>query len=172
MAMKRDSAGSVSVPRFDGHRLSEFIYGTVTGMVAVVGIDASHDVFWLGAALIIVVGAAAIWVAHAYSILLGRRIAEGRRLHAGDLFAALRGSWPIVSAGAILSVPLLFTPLVLWSVNSALWVSSGLGVLILALVGVLAGVVTRETWGRRLILAALSTGLGLGIVAVEFAVHH
>ena len=45
-------------PKFDGHRLSEFIYGTVTGMVAVTGIDAGHGASWLGAVAIVLVGSA------------------------------------------------------------------------------------------------------------------
>lgn len=156
----------------DGHRLSEFIYGTVTGLVAVAGIDASSGASWLGAASIILVGAAAIWVAHAYSTLFGHRIAEGRRAKVRDLGKALTDSWPIVTAGALLAVPLLPAAIGLWSVDVALLVSSLLGVLVLALVGVAAGVVTHETWPRRLLLAALSAGLGLAVVFVELAVHH
>jgi len=172
MAVEPTRSGAVAAPRVDGRRASEFIYGTVTGMVAVVGIDAGHGASWLGAVAIIVVGAAAIWIAHAYSTLLGRRIADGRRLEARDLGEALAGSWPIVVVGMVLAVPLIATALGVWSLDTALWASSFVGVLILALVGVLAGVVTRETWPRRVFLAVASAGLGFIVVAVEVAVHH
>jgi hypothetical protein len=172
MAEQQTHDDDAPVPRVDGHRASEFIYGTVTGMVAVAGIDVGRGASWLGAAAIIIVGAAAIWIAHAYSTLLGRRIADGRRLEARDLGEALAGSWPIVVAGMVLAVPLIATALGAWSLDTALWASSFVGVAILALVGILAGVVTRETWLRRVLLAVGSAGLGLIVVAVEVAVHH
>lgn len=157
---------------FDGHKLSEFIYGTVTGMVAVAGISGENGTSWLGAATIIVSGAAAIWIAHAYSMLISKRVTVGHRLEARDLGEALRGSWPIVTAGAILTAPILPASLNVWSLDFALSMSSLLGVIILALVGYLAGVVSRETWSRRLLLATLSAGLGVAVIAVEFAIHH
>ena len=158
--------------RIDGHRLSEFIYGTVTGMVAIAGISGGHEESWLEAASVIVTGAAAIWVAHAYSILISKRVVAGHRLGAHELGETLVGSWPIVSAGVLLAIPLLPVAAGLWSLDFALWAATLIGVLILALVGVLAGVVTHETWPRRVMLAAFSAGLGLAVVAVEFAVHH
>ena len=93
--------------RIDGHKLSEFIYGTIIGMVAVAGIDGGDGTSWLEAAAAIVAGAAAIWVAHAYAVLLSRRVVAGHRLAARDLGEALAGSWPIVTAGVILALPLL-----------------------------------------------------------------
>jgi len=171
MVVGTNRNGAVSASRIDGHRLSEFIYGTVTGMVAVAGIDANPQLSWLSAASIIVVGAAAIWGAHAYSILLGRLVAEGRRLKARELLTVLEGSWPIVTAGAVLAAPLLLTAVGLVSLDAALRACSALGVLVLGVVGYLAGVATRETWPRRLVLGGLSAALGLGVVAVEFVVH-
>lgn len=159
-------------PKLDGHRLSEFIYGTVTGMVAVAGVDAGHGATWIGAASIIITGSAAIWIAHAYSRLLGRCIAEGRRAEWRDLWTALRDSWPIVIAGAVLAVPLLPVSVGLWSLETALIGSGVLGVLVLALIGVMAGAVTKETWPRRIWLAVLSAGLGMAVVAVELLAHH
>jgi hypothetical protein len=141
-------------------------------MVAVAGINGSHEASWLGAASLIVTGAVAIWVAHAYSLLISKRVVAGHRLDAHDLGETLAGSWPIVSAGVLLAIPLLPVAVGLWSLDVALWASSLTGVLILALVGIRAGVVTKETWPRRVLLAALSAGLGLAVVAVEFAVHH
>ncbi|MEZ4769097.1 MAG: hypothetical protein R2844_11825 [Caldilineales bacterium] len=163
---------SSSQRRIDGHRLSEFIYGTVMGMVAIAGMSTEHQMSWLEAAAIIVVGAAAIWVAHAYSQVLSRRIAGGQHLQAHDLAETLRGSWPIVTAGLLLILPLLPAAVGLWSVDTGLGLSSALGVVILGVIGVTAGTVTHETWPRRILLAAFTAGLGLVIVAVEFAVHH
>jgi hypothetical protein len=158
--------------RIDGHRLSEFIYGTVTGLVAVTGISGDAETSWLGAALVVITGAMAIWLAHAYAMLLSRRISQGQRLAARDLGAALAASWPIVSAGVLLALPMLLVALHLWSLEFALQVSGLVGVSILALAGILAGVITQETWPRRLLLAVLSAGLGVAVVVIELLVHH
>ena len=161
-----------SSKHIDGHKLSEFVYGTVAGMVATSGMNGSHNVSWAQAASIIIVGSAAIWLAHAYSILLGHRIASKKRVTGGDLGNVLSGSWPIVVAGIVLSIPLIGVPMDIWSLSTALRVSGFMGLAILALVGILAGVVSRETWPRRLLLATLSTALGIMIIVVELIAHH
>lgn len=156
----------------DGHRLSEFIYGTVTGMVAVAGLSGgSQDAMWWQAGAIIVVGAAAVWVAHAYSQLIGRRMATGHPLTSRDLGQTLRGAWPIVSAGLLLTMPLLLAGIGVCPVGTALRISSVLGVVILALVGWFAGVPNQDSWSRRLVLSAMAAGLGLCVVAAEILVH-
>jgi VIT1/CCC1 family predicted Fe2+/Mn2+ transporter len=156
----------------DGHRLSEFIYGVVTGLVAVVGIDVGHSSSWLDAVLVVLAGATAIWIAHAYSTLMSRRILSGVRATSRDLFAALRDSWPVVSAGFVLVLPILGVAFGLYSLEDALIVSSGVAVLLLALIGAAAGAVTNESWPRRVVLVLFSAGLGLCVVALELAVGH
>jgi hypothetical protein len=172
MVEEHGDGDAPATSRLDGHKLSEFIYGTVTGMVAVAGIGGGHKTSWWEAALVIITRAVAIWVAHAYSILISKRIVSGRRLKAYDLGETLAGSWPIVSAGVLLTILLLPVAVGLWSLDLALRASNFIGVLILVFVGILAGVVTQETWPRRILLVVLSAGLGLAVVAVEFAVHH
>lgn len=96
----------------------------------------------------------------------------GRRLDPLELAETLAGSWPIVVAGFILAIPSLLVGLGVWNLSIGLRISNLLGVVILALVGFLAGVISEETWLRRLLLALMSAGLGLVVVAVEFVVHH
>lgn len=156
----------------DGHRLSEFIYGTVTGMVAIVGIDSTGDVTWLDAVFIIVAGATAIWLAHAYATHMSRRVTGGQRTEGRDIIEALTSSWPVVSAGLFLAVPLIGAAVGVYGIGTALLASSALGVLVLAMIGVAAGAVTHETWPRRIVLILLSCGLGIAVMAVELALHH
>lgn len=155
----------------DGHRLTEFIYGTVVALVAIAGIDASHTGWWSGLG-IVVIGGVAIWLAHGYAALMSRRITNGHRITGSDVGKAPAGSWPIVSAALLVAVPLLGVPISLYAMETAVLFASLCGVLILALVGVAAGTATRETWPRRIVLVLLSSGLGLLIVAVEVAIHH
>lgn len=165
------AASSDSLHRSE-HRLSEFIYGVVTGLVTIAGLRGGHATDWLGAALTIVIGAAAIWVAHAYSILISKRMAAGRRLSGRDFAKTLSGSWPIVSAGTVLALPLLPVGLGLWPFDVGLWISNLTGIALLALAGFLAGVIGKEAWARCLLLATLSAALGVVIVAVEFIINH
>ena len=72
----------------------------------------------------------------------------------------------------IVAAPLLLAGRGLISVGNALSVSNALGSVILALVGYLAGVVSKEPFARRLILAVGSAALGFAVVSIEFAVHH
>jgi hypothetical protein len=153
----------------DPHRLTEFIYGTVTGIVALAGVG--HETptpAWWQAAAIVIVGAAALWLAHAYSMFLAQRLTDEYPLKPRDLGQGLRASWPLVGAGILLSLPLLFAGLRLCSMSTALAISRGLGIAVLAVLGWTAAM---GVWHRRLLLAALSAGLGLGVVAVELAVH-
>jgi hypothetical protein len=156
----------------DAHRLGEYIYGTVTGLVAVAGIEAASVGEWWKAALVVVSGAVAIWLAHAYAMLISRQITGGGPPSARAFGAALESAWPVVTAGLTLAAPMLGVPLKLYSLERAILVSSALGVLILSLLGVAAGVAARATWIQRVMLIALSLGLGLLVVAVGLAVHH
>jgi hypothetical protein len=164
-------SGRNSSSRIDGHRLTEFIYGTVVALVAISGIDAAHA-DWVSGLAVVVGGGVAIWLAHAYSGLMSQRITSGHRVAGPDIGAALAGSWPIVSAALLTALPLIGVAFGMYSMQTALRLASGVGVLILALVGVAAGIITQETWARRALLVVLSSGLGLLVVAIELAVHH
>ena len=113
----RDRTKTTDRRVIDGHRLSEFVYGTVTGMVAVAGVGGTHETTWWNAASIIIVGAVAIWLAHSYSIIIGKRVSGGQRLGLGDLIDILRGSWPIVTAGTVLALPMLPAAFGVWNVD-------------------------------------------------------
>lgn len=158
--------------RIDGHRLTEFIYGTVTALVAVAAIDPEHVLGWYSAALIVITGGVAIWLAHAYSTLMSNRITSGHRVEGQDVGEALRSTWPIVSAALLVSLPFLGTAMSLYDLSTAVILANVVGVLILALVGLMAGIITRESWTRRVLLVLLSSGLGIFVVAVELAIHH
>ena len=172
MSTEHQQVDATEKRSIDGHRLSEFIYGTVTALVAIAGISTDAEARWTNAVAIIVIGATAVWAAHAYSHAISQRIAGGRRLHGHEIWEILRGSWPIVTAGFLVVTPFLLVALGVLTMTAALDLASLLGLAILAIVGYLSGVATGEAIPRRLTLAALSLGLGLIIVILEFATHH
>jgi hypothetical protein len=166
-------ASCATRPLIDGPRLAGFIYGTVTGLVALGGAGGSGaDVTWWEVASSVVLGAAAVWVAHAYSELLSHRVVSGRGVAFRELRATLSSSWPIVIAGLLLSAPLVAAGLGVVSVGTATDVSRALGVTLLGLIGFYAEQTGEHRWGRRLVHAGLSAGLGLAVVGAELLVHH
>ena len=172
MSADTENSTNSSPKRFDGHKLSEFVYGTVAGMVAISGLDGGHGASWLQTGAIILFGSAAIWLAHSYALLVGHRIASAQQVTGRDLANFLSGSWPIVVAGFVLCLPLPGTALGIWSLSTALRISGFLGLAMLALVGILSGIASKETWPRRLFLAFVSTALGLFVLIVELLAHH
>lgn len=160
-------------PLIDGERLAQFIYGTVIGLVGLggAGTDGSRGSWWEAASQVIL-GAAAVWVAHSYSDLLSHRVVIGRGLEFRELRAGLASSWPIVIAGLLLAAPFLPAGLGLVSVGAAANTSRALGVLVLALIGFSAEHPGEHRWGRRLLHAAWSAGLGLAVVGLELLVYH
>jgi hypothetical protein len=172
-ARRERHAARATRPLIDGDRLSGFIYGTVTGLVAL-GAAGSHgaDGTWWEVATSVVLGVAALWVAHAYCELLSHRVVIGRHLELRELRAVLSSSWAILLAGVLLSAPLLPVGLGIVSVATATNVSRGLGVTVLALIGFYAEQTGKHHWGRRLLLAGLSAGLGLAVVGAELLLDH
>jgi len=167
-----ESVNTQASTDIDGHRLAEFVYGTVTGMVALAAIGPHPEKGWLETVFAVILGAGAIWLAHAYSLMLSKRVTVGRRLMWSEVVHTMRGSWPIVIAGVVLTVPLMLSGLGLWSVTTGVTLSGYLGVALLASCGMLAGVITNESWPYRLLLAGVYGGLGVAVVAVEYLASH
>ena len=168
-----DAVRDATRPLIDGKRLAEFIYGTVTGLVALGSTGAREaDVIWWEAASRVVLGAGAVWVAHAYSELLSHRVVSGRPLALHELRATLSGSWPIVMAGLLVAAPFVPAGLGVVSVGAATNVARALGVTVLGLIGFYAEQTGEHRWGRRLVHAALAAGLGLAVVGAELLVYH
>jgi hypothetical protein len=160
-------------PLIDSARLSGFIYGTTTGLVAL-GAAGSREAggTWWEVATGVLLGVAAVWVAHGYSELLSHNAVTGRRLELHELRAVLSSSWAILLAGVLLSAPLLPVGLGIVSVATATNVSRALGVIALGVIGYHAERTGKHHWGRRLLLAGLSAGLGLAVVGAELLLDH
>lgn len=154
----------------DGHRLAEFIYGTVAALIAMGGIDPNQS-GWVLSFAVIVFGGVAIWIAHAYAMLMSQRVVSKMRFSGSAIRNALTDSWPIVSAALIVATPLFGVAFSFYSTRTALLLSSAVGVLILAFVGFLAGIASRETWLHRVVLVMLSSGLGLLVVLIKTIAH-
>jgi hypothetical protein len=112
------------------------------------------------------------WLAHAYSSVLGRRLATPGRLTVGILGRALKREWAIVEGGAIPLVALIIA----WvagasqegAVTVALWST------VAALVGfeLAAAVRSDATPGELALDVSVGLAMGLAIIAMKVLLHH
>jgi hypothetical protein len=158
-------------PLLDGDRLAQFIYGTVSGLVALGGARGAEVIWWESGSRV-VLGAAAVWLAHAYSELLSHRVVIGRHLEFREFRAVLSSSWAILVAGLLLSTPFFPAGVGVVSVGTATGISKALGVTVLGLIGFYAEQTGKTRLARRLLLGGLSAGLGLAVVGAELLVSH
>lgn len=151
--------------------LADYVYGTISTLVAIAGLTFETNPGALTTAGVVVVGAVAIWLAHALSQLVTLRSWQQLRLQPSDVASKLRGSWSILSAAFPATVVFILAGFDLWTVKTAFWVAEGVGVLALAVVGFgTAGGADRPMIRRILYVAAL-VGVGVAIVLLELLVH-
>ena len=157
----------------EGERIGGYVYGTIGVLVALGSLGAeSKSLEAPVAALVVFVGALAIWLAHAFSELVGERVRQGRRLGVLGTARVLRSSWPIVSA-ALPSVAFICLGWVgFWSVSTSLRGSTALAVVALGVAGLLAARVAGERGLEAALDVVVAASLGVVIALLEFAVTH
>jgi hypothetical protein len=111
------------------------------------------------------------WLLHAYSSVLGHRLATGERLTPAALSRGLAEEWAIVRGAAIPLLALLLA----WAtgasqetgVSAALW-SAVVGLVLFELV---AGVRSRASAGELALEVGLGIVMGLGILGLRVLLH-
>lgn len=111
------------------------------------------------------------WLAHSYSMTLGRRLSRQERLTVGALARALGREWSIVRGA---SLPLLAL-LIAWAagasettgVNAAVWVAIVSLIVFELLAGLRAGSTPRE----RVLEGGVGAAMGLAILALKSLAH-
>jgi hypothetical protein len=151
--------------------LANYVYGTISTLVTIAGLTFETNPEALTTAGVVVVGAVAIWLAHALSQLVTLRAWQGLRLSRADVGHELRSSWPIVSAALPATVVFILAGTDLWSVKHAFTVAEVVGVLALAVVGIETAGNRDGPLGRRLLYAVGLVSVGVLIVLLELAVH-
>jgi hypothetical protein len=151
--------------------LADYVYGTIATLVAIAGLTFETNPGALTTAGVVVVGAVAIWLAHALSQLITRRSWQRLELTRADVRDELRGSWPIVAAAIPATVVFVLAGVGLFHVRVAFTVAEVVGVLALAVVGLgTAGDRSRPLVRRVAYIASLVL-VGVLIVLLEAAVH-
>ena len=111
------------------------------------------------------------WVAHAWSEVLGERVAEGRLFEPARIKAITIDEWPLVEAGMLPAGLLALGWARTLLRHTACVLALAIAIAQLVGWGVLAGRRTQPTWRGALAVGVVDGVLGIAIVAIEIAVH-
>ncbi len=151
--------------------LADYVYGTISTLIAVAGLTFETHPEALTTAGVIVAGAVAIWFAHAISRLVTKRSWRGMQLTPGDVWAELRASWAILSAAVPAILIFVLAGLRVWTVSVAFVLTDVVGVASLAVVGVGTAGGRDRPLGRRVLYVLFLIAVGGLIVVLESLVH-
>jgi hypothetical protein len=151
--------------------LADYVYGTISTLVAIAGLTFEPNPGALTSAGVVVVGAVAIWLAHALSQLVIARAWQELRLTRADVSHELRRSWAIVSAAGPATIIFILAGAHVLSVKHAFIVAEIVGILALAVVGIGTAGNRDRPFGRRLLYIVGLVSVGVLIVLLEEVVH-
>ena len=153
------------------HWLADYVYGTIATLVAIAGLTFETNPGELSTAGVVIVGAIAIWFAHALSRLVSIRSQGHLELRFSDVVAELRSSWSIVTAAIPATVVFVLAAFHLWTMGVAFVIADGVGVVALAVVGIGTAGGRDRSLLRRIGYVFAVVGVGVAIVLLEAGVH-
>jgi hypothetical protein len=151
--------------------LADYVYGTISTLIAVAGLTFETHPEALTTAGVIVVSAVAIWFAHTLSRLVSKRAGRNFVVTRSVIGAELRGSWSIVSAAVPAIFFFLMSGLHVWSVHVAFVLTDVVGVAALAAIGIGTAGGRDRPLGRRIAWVVGLLAVGVIIVLLESLVH-
>ena len=155
----------------EAHRATEFVYGTIAVLIVIAGIDISGGQAQAAPAIILV-GAVATWLAHAYADSLGLQLTTGRAPTRTDIWHSLWGAVPIVLAALPATAVTLGATLGFLAPRTSVLISNAMALLVLTAAGWFAARGSGANRAGSLVSAVASTSIGLAIVGMELLVHH
>jgi hypothetical protein len=155
-----------------GERLGGFIYGTIVVLgVIVAGARAYPDGSGHIAALVAATSTS-FWLAHVYAHALARSVARREHLSWAELRDIARHEASIVEAAVPPVAALMLGTLGVLSVKSAVWLAIDLGLLVLAVQGIVFARVERLGLIGTIGVVAANLGLGVLLVGLKLLVTH
>ena len=153
--------------------LQEFVYGTLTVLVAIGGLTGSQLPPEPRKAIAVIVGVAfATLLAHSFSALIALHVRTRRPVRRFEAVNEFRHSWRIVTATFPAVAMFVLAGLGVFSTRTALRLSTCIAVLALVLVGIVASRRAQNGLAGTIVFVGLATLMGLTIVAIELFVHH
>jgi hypothetical protein len=153
------------------HWLADYVYGTISTLVAIAGLTFETNPGAVTTAGVVVIGAVAIWFAHTLSRLVATRSWEHLEIHWSDVGDQLAGSWSIVAAAIPATVIFTLAGVHLFEVRTAFVVADVVGVLALAVVGVGTVGGPERSLRRRILYVVGLVSVGVMIVGLESVIH-
>jgi hypothetical protein len=153
--------------------LQEFVYGTITVLVALGALGGSLTEPVPREAIAVIIGVSfATLLAHSFSAVMGLHVRLRRPARSGEIRDQLSHSWRIVLAAVPAILTFLVADLGLISPISATRISLVLAVLALMWMGLIAARRSQSTFLGGVMFVGAATLIGLCIVAIELYVHH
>ncbi len=149
--------------------LAATLYGTVLATSVIATLPGAERPAIVIAALLVT--ATVFALAHAWAQVLARSAKERHPVSTADIVTAIRHEWPMVEAALPASAVVALALVDVYSIETALWVATGVNVLLLFVWG---AIVRRVSGGSAWIstragLAAAS--LGLVLAALKWVIH-
>jgi hypothetical protein len=110
------------------------------------------------------------WLAHAWSDVIGERIAAGRDFRSRDVLVIARREWPLVEAAAMPTALLALAWAGVWSRETGVALALGAAILQITGWGIIAGLRSGGTWLSAGIAGAVQGMLGVGLLLLEWFV--
>jgi hypothetical protein len=155
-----------------GRGVGGFVYGTIVVLSVVV---AGAKAFPHGpghVALLVAVTTVVFFLAHVYAHGLAFSIEHDVRLSLTELTSIARREAAIVGAGVLPEAALLLGALGLFSEQAATWLAMGLGLLVLAVAGIVFARVERLQPLSALAVILSNLALGIVLIALKVFVAH
>jgi hypothetical protein len=151
--------------------LADYVYGTISTLVAIAGLTFETNPQAITSIGVVVVGALAIWMAHALSRLVMARSWHHLTISRADVRKQLTGTWSIMAAAIPATVIFALAGARLWKVKTAFTLAEVVGVLALAVVGIGTAGGPSRPMGRRVVYVVGLVTVGVLIVGLELVVH-
>jgi hypothetical protein len=154
------------------HWTAEFVYGTISVLIAIAGVEVAGIGTPTGTGLIVFVGAAATWAAHAYAASLGRHHVLRRPPTWEEIKEDVIRAWPIMLAAVPAVIAIGLSTLGWWDLRAAIGFANLFGLAVLAWCGWAAGNAAGGGTSTVIRSVLITTTIGLVIIGVETVLHH
>ena len=172
MIPHRSTARAVSgkAREADERKFSAAIYGSILAASVVAALDVT-EVSARKMTMTLLATTLVFAVAHAWSEVVGERIAFGHGASARRLLELIRREWPLVEAGFVPGAALALAWAGLWSASVGASVALALAVMQLVGWGILVGRRSYDGWPAALFVGVVNGFFGLILVGLKIAVH-
>jgi len=154
----------------DQRSFSAAIYGSILAAALVAALDVT-EVSPREMTMTLLSTTLVFAVAHAWSEVVGERIAFGGGASLRRLLELIRREWPLVEAGFVPGAALALAWAGVWSASVGASVALALAVLQLVGWGILVGRRSYDHWPAALFVGIVNGVFGLILVGLKIAVH-